>query len=100
MIGAVPKARLAGSEVKTKIGVLEIDEAARAAAGDVRRLSRHVPRALGPASTTLTRDVEHRIFSCRSRRVRRLVVTGSPAGVYDDPAWIEPLKRFLVEVRN
>lgn len=28
------------------------------------------------------------------------VVTGSPAGVYDDLSWIEPLKRFLVEAKG
>lgn len=57
-------------------------------------------RLLGPAYAYATYDVAAGAFPERPQACHAYVVTGSPAGVYDDLPWIDPLKRFLVEAKG
>jgi GMP synthase-like glutamine amidotransferase len=45
-------------------------------------------------------DVAAGAFPARPEACDAYVVTGSPAGVYDDLPWIDPLKGFLVAARG
>ena len=45
-------------------------------------------------------DVAAGAYPDRPEAFDAYVVTGSPAGVYDDLPWIEPLKRFLVAAKG
>ena len=52
-------------------------------------------RLLGTGFETAAYDVAAGRFPSRPDAHRAYIVTGSPAGVYDDLPWIEPLKTFL-----
>ncbi|MCH3113148.1 hypothetical protein K3X14_14790, partial [Listeria monocytogenes] len=53
-------------------------------------------RLLGPGFDYVTYPVEQMVLPADPAECDAYVVTGSPAGVYDDLPWIAPLKRFLV----
>lgn len=83
-----------------KIGILETGrppEALQAAFGDYPAMFRGL---LGPGFDYVTYPVEQMVLPADPAERDAYVITGSPAGVYDDLPWIEPLKRFLVEVRG
>ena len=50
---------------------------------------------LGPGFGTTTYDVAARALPARPEAHRAYIITGSPAGVYENLPWIEPLKAFL-----
>ena len=52
-------------------------------------------RLLGPGFETIAFDVAAGELPERPDAFPAYLVTGSPAGVYEDHAWIEPLKDFL-----
>jgi GMP synthase-like glutamine amidotransferase len=53
-----------------------------------------------PGRTFESFDVAAGVYPEQPEALDAYVVTGSPAGVYDDLPWIEPLKRFLVAARG
>jgi len=55
---------------------------------------------LGPGFTTRTYDVIAGEFPARPEDHDAYLVTGSPAGVYEDHPWIPPLKAFLREAKG
>lgn len=57
-------------------------------------------RLLGPAFETTAYDIVGGAFPERPEAHQGYIVTGSPAGVYEDHRWIEPLKTFLREARG
>ena len=57
-------------------------------------------RLLGPAYAYASYRVQAGALPERPDACDAYVVTGSPAGVYDDLPWIDPLKRFLVEAKG
>lgn len=57
-------------------------------------------RLLGPHFTTTTYDVASGKLPARPNAHGAYIVTGSPAGVYDELPWIGPLKAFLREARG
>ena len=83
-----------------KIGILETGrppEALQAAFGDYPSMFRSL---LGSGFSYVTYPVEQMVLPADPGEADAYVVTGSPAGVYDNLPWIEPLKRFLVEARE
>jgi GMP synthase-like glutamine amidotransferase len=57
-------------------------------------------RLLGPSFTYERFAVAEGVLPDRPERVDAYIVTGSPAGVYDDLPWIEPLFSFLRQARG
>jgi GMP synthase-like glutamine amidotransferase len=55
---------------------------------------------LGPGFETTTYDVAGGALPERPESHRAYIVTGSPAGVYDDLPWIAQLERFLREAKG
>jgi GMP synthase-like glutamine amidotransferase len=54
-----------------------------------------IARLLGPSAATQSYDVQAGQYPVRPDLHSALVVTGSPAGVYDDFPWIGEMKAFL-----
>lgn len=59
-----------------------------------------VGRLLGPGRDTVTFDVTRGALPANATACEAYVLTGSPAGVYDDLPWIPGLIRFLRETRG
>ena len=55
---------------------------------------------LGGGFETITYDVEAGALPARATDHAAYLVTGSPAGVYEERPWIEPLKGFLRDARG
>lgn len=83
-----------------KLGILETGAPPRALMpryGDYPRMFR---RLLGDAYDYRTYDVAAGALPERPTDCEAYVITGSPAGVYDDAPWISRLKGFLVAARG
>lgn len=59
-----------------------------------------VQRLLGPGRDTQTFDVTAGVLPASPAACSAYVLTGSPAGVYDDLPWIAPLLGFLRQARG
>lgn len=59
-----------------------------------------VQRLLGPGRDAVTFDVPGGVLPATSAQCDAYVLTGSPAGVYDDLPWIAGLIRFLRQARG
>ena len=57
-------------------------------------------RLLGDNYVDRSYDITRQDFPARPEEHAAYLVTGSPAGVYDDLPWIGPLKRFLAEAKG
>ena len=57
-------------------------------------------KLLGPGFATTAYAVEAGELPARAETHPAYIVTGSPAGVYDDLPWIEPLTRFLRDAKG
>ena len=57
-------------------------------------------RLIGPGFNYRTYDARRGRLPKSADECDAYVITGSPAGVYDDRPWIEPLKQFLVEAKG
>jgi GMP synthase-like glutamine amidotransferase len=57
-------------------------------------------RLLGPGFATRAYDAEAGVLPARGDAHAAFLVTGSPAGVYEPLAWIEPLLGFLREAKG
>jgi len=57
-------------------------------------------KLLGPGFTTRTYDVQAGALPSDPSDHPAYIVTGSPAGVYDDLPWIAPLKAFLQQAKG
>lgn len=80
-----------------KVGILETGKppaALEPAFGDYAAMFRNL---LGPGFDYVAYQVETGELPADPTECEAYVVTGSPAGVYDDLPWLEPLKAFLVE---
>ena len=57
-------------------------------------------RLIGPRFDIAVYHVERGVLPEQPADHDAYLITGSPAGVYDDLAWIEPLKAFLLSARG
>jgi GMP synthase-like glutamine amidotransferase len=83
-----------------QIGILEAGEPPAKLAEEFGRYDSMFARLLGPGFTTVTYDVQACRFPARAADHAAYIVSGSPAGVYEDHRWIEPLKAFLGDARG
>jgi GMP synthase-like glutamine amidotransferase len=83
-----------------RIGILETGGPPPALAPRFGDYPAMFQRLLGADYDYATFAVEAGVLPGRPEACDAYVVTGSPAGVYDDLPWIDPLKRFLVEAKG
>ncbi|KQY29364.1 glutamine amidotransferase [Caulobacter sp. Root1455] len=83
-----------------KIGLLETGEPPEALQPEFGRYGAMFQDLLGPGHDYVVYDVQAGALPADPAECEAYIVTGSSAGVYDDLPWIEPLKSFLVEVRD
>lgn len=83
-----------------KIGLLETGEPPEALQPAFGRYGGMFQDLLGPDHDYVVYDVQAGVLPADPAECDAYVVTGSAAGVYDDLPWIQPLKAFLVEVRD
>lgn len=83
-----------------KIGILETGAPPRDLIPRFGDYPAMFERLLGPNYAYASYDVQAGVLPERPEACDAYVVTGSPAGVYEELAWIGPLKRFLVEARG
>jgi len=82
------------------IGILETGRPPAALEPLFGRYDAMFARLLGPDFETRTYDVIGGDFPARPEDHDAYLITGSPAGVYEDHAWILPLKDFLRAARG
>lgn len=80
-----------------KVAVLETGRPPEALEPRFGRYPEMFRRLLGADLVGPSFDVTAGQYPARPEDFSGYIVTGSPAGVYDDFAWIAPLKSFLVE---
>jgi GMP synthase-like glutamine amidotransferase len=80
-----------------KIGILETGRPPGNLAARFGDYPAMFERLLGPGFETTAYDVNAGAFPERPEAHEAYFVTGSPAGVYEDLPWIEPLEAFLRE---
>jgi GMP synthase-like glutamine amidotransferase len=83
-----------------KIGILETGRPPGDLAGRFGDYPAMFRDLLGPGFETITYDAAAGKLPERPEAHDAYLVTGSPAGVYDDLPWIEPLKDFLREAKG
>jgi GMP synthase-like glutamine amidotransferase len=83
-----------------KIGLLETGEPPEPLQPAFGRYAAMFQDLLGPGHGYAVYDVQAGVLPADPAECDAYIVTGSSAGVYDDLPWIEPLKAFLVEVRE
>jgi len=83
-----------------KIGLLETGEPPQPLQPAFGRYAAMFQDLLGPGHDYAVYEVQAGVLPADPGECDAYVVTGSSAGVYDDLPWIEPLKGFLVEVRD
>jgi GMP synthase-like glutamine amidotransferase len=67
------------------------------------RFGRYEPmfaRLLGPGFETRAYDIVAGDYPADPQEQDAYIITGSPAGVYEDHSWIPPLKRFLLSAKG
>ena len=57
-------------------------------------------KLLGPGYVAASYDVASGELPSRAEEHNRYLITGSPAGVYENLPWMEPLKRFLQSAKG
>jgi GMP synthase-like glutamine amidotransferase len=83
-----------------KIGILETGAPPPALEERFGRYPAMFEALIGDGHSFTTYAVEQRELPARPEEQDAYIVTGSPAGVYDDLPWIEPLKQFLREAKG
>jgi GMP synthase-like glutamine amidotransferase len=88
--------RAEGSEAQTmRIGILETGEPPAPLGERFGRYDSMFRKLLGEEYDFTTYEVRQGELPTDPTEQDAYIVTGSPAGVYDDLPWIEPLKQFL-----
>lgn len=82
------------------IGILQCGEAPAPLTPVHGSYAAMVRRLLGPARDSVTFDVTRGVLPDRVDECDAYVLTGSPAGVYDDLPWIAPLLGFLQQAKG
>jgi GMP synthase-like glutamine amidotransferase len=77
------------------VGILETGEPPPDLLARFGRYGAMFERMLGPDFATTSYDVREGQYPARVEDHHGYLVTGSPAGVYEEHEWIEPLKAFL-----
>ena len=88
-----------GSQLAT-VGILECGAPPDALVPRFGTYGAMVKRLLGPDRDTVTFDVTSGELPASATECRGYVLTGSPAGVYEDLPWIAGLIRFLQQARG
>lgn len=83
-----------------RIGVLETGFPPGDLGRDHGSYAEMMARLLGPGFVTVTFDVQAGELPDRPEEFDGYLVTGSPAGVYDELPWIAPLADFLRQARG
>ncbi len=83
-----------------KIGILETGEPPEKLRPRFGRYDSMFRTLLGEGYDYSTYEVQQGMLPANPDEQDAYIVTGSPAGVYDDLPWIEPLKQFLVGARG
>lgn len=83
-----------------RIGILETGAPPRSLQPEFGTYGAMFEQLLGDGFATRVFHVEHMELPERPEDCDGYLITGSPAGVYDDLPWIEPLKRFLREAKG
>jgi GMP synthase-like glutamine amidotransferase len=78
-----------------RIGILDAGEPPAALIGKFGRYDAMFRSLLGDGFHFTTYEVQDGILPAAPEEQEAYIVTGSPAGVYDDLPWIAPLKDFL-----
>ena len=78
-----------------KLGILETGGPPAGLAGPYGDYPTMIERLLGPSYAYTRYDVAGGVLPARPEEQDAYVITGSPAGVYDDLPWIAPLIGFL-----
>src|SRR3954471_19756765 len=88
-----------GSQLAT-VGILECGAPPDALVSRFGTYGAMVKRLLGPDRDTVTFDVTRGELPASATEHRGYVLTGSPAGVYENVPWIPGLIRFLQQARG
>ncbi|MFZ0268139.1 glutamine amidotransferase-related protein [Caulobacter sp.] len=83
-----------------KIGLLETGEPPEHLQPEFGRYGAMFQDLLGPDHAYVVYDVQAGVLPADPAECDAYVVTGSAAGVYDNLSWIQPLKAFLLDVRD
>ena len=83
-----------------KVGILETGEPPADLLPRFGRYDAMFAKLLGPGFETTTYEVRAGRFPASPQEQDAYIVTGSPAGVYEDHTWIAPLKSFLQSARG
>jgi GMP synthase-like glutamine amidotransferase len=84
----------------TSIGILETGEPPPALLARFGRYADMFERMLGDGFSVTSYDVRQGRYPAMPEAHEAYLVTGSPAGVYEDHAWISELKLFLRECKG
>lgn len=82
------------------IGILETGVPPEKLAPQFGSYPKMFEQLIGPGFKYKTYDARRGRLPKTPDECDAYVITGSPAGVYDDRPWIEPLKQFLVEAKG
>jgi len=82
------------------VGILETGRPPHALAARFGDYPAMLADLLGPGFETASYDVAAGGLPTRPEAHLAYIITGSPAGVYDDLPWIEPLKAFLRDAKG